>query len=139
MSPAVAILIVLLCSIAFGAAMVIGAQALMRRFGRRGVFAGWLVATMVLAGVMAGWFVLEMWRVGPLWGAFLTPFLFQAITLGVVATYVARSRASRGRQRVIALLLYLAALVPAGFLAILPDRLYYNSFPTFPPPSSRDR
>lgn len=136
MSPASAILIVLACSVAFGAAMVAGAQALMRHYGRRGVFAGWLATTTALTGAMGGWFVLEMWRVGPLWGAFLTPFLFQAITLGVIATYVARSKASRRRQLVIALLLYLASLVPAGFLSILPDRLYYNSFPTFPPPSA---
>lgn len=136
MSPAVAILIVLVCSVAFGAAMVAGAQALMRRYGRRGVFAGWLAATAVLAGAMGGWFILEMWRVGPLWGAFLTPFLFQAISLGVIATYVARSRASRRRQMIIGVLLYLVALVPAGFLSIVPDRLYYNSFPTFPPPTT---
>lgn len=136
MSPAAAILIVLACSVAFGAVMVAGAQALMRRYGRRGVFAGWLAATAVLAGMMGGWFILEMWRVGPLWGAFLTPFLFQAISLGVIATYVARSKASHRKQLVIALLLYLVALVPAGFLSIIPDRLYYNSFPTFPPPST---
>lgn len=136
MSPAAAILIVLLAAVAFGAAMVVGAQALMRRFGRRGVFAGWLAATTALTGVMGGWFILEMWRVGPLWGAFLSPFLFQAITLGVIAAYVARSRAGRGRQLVIALLLYLAALVPALVVAQVPDLLYYNSFPTFPPPST---
>ena len=127
MSPPAAILIVLIFVTAFGAAMVAAAQAVMRRFGRRGLFAWWLATTTVLAGVMGGWFILDFPRRGPLWGAFLSPFLFQAIALGTIAAYVARSRASRRRQLVIGLLLYLAALVPAFIVAQIPEILYFNS------------
>ena len=126
-TPALAILFLLLELVAFGAVVVAGAQAVARRFGERGLFVYWLASSGTLALLLAWWFVTEMPRVGRLWGVFLTPFLFLAITIGAVAIYLSRSRARRGGQFLIALAVFVAAVVPAAIVAQIPDLIYYNT------------
>lgn len=127
-SPWFAVLWLLLMHAAFGAVVVATAQAAARRFGRRGLFTWWLAGTVSLSALATWWFLRELHTASPVWGVFLTPFLFLAVELGVVARYLARrDDAPRGRRFAMALLLYVVAAIPAGILAQIPDLIYMNT------------
>jgi hypothetical protein len=110
--------------IVFGAAIVVAAQAIGRRFGGWGLLCYWLGASAVLAFLAARWAASVMPALNDRSGFFLIPLLFMLVEIGAVAGYVARSTPGRPhprRQFIMGLLVFTAALIPALIAAQIPD------------------
>lgn len=114
----------------FGAAIVVAAQAVGRRFGNAGLLFFWLCTSATLAGLAGAWYNSVMPTSGRDWGSYLIPFLFLLVEIGAVAVYISRSSRGGGRGRrqfFYGLLVFTAALIPAVIVAQIPDMLHFAS------------
>jgi NADH:ubiquinone oxidoreductase subunit 3 (subunit A) len=106
----------------FGAAIVWATQAIGTRSGGRGLLAFWLVASAALAGFVGGWIVSAAPGADKAWSYFLVPFLFLLVEIGAVALYVeisTRKGLHGRRQLVLGMIVFIVALIPAMFVAML--------------------